>query len=279
MLYVATGGPGGRELPAGKRRDVAGALRVGLAAATTAAAVNLPFMLAGFRGWMASFDFQASRGVDIAVNSIWYWGLQPLFPPLNKQIPGQSMDYYKWFPDRSESFQEAVQILSPILILVMFAVASLLGWKVYQRTGTYPWVGVSAAMICGFLLLHKVHSPQYTLWLLPMFVLLRVRWQWVAAFLLTDLALGIGIFRYVYALLVHGGHQLYDGYAGQATMVGVWGGAALLIALFFAFISAHNIAEETSQGFLDADDTAREKVHRHISASQKRSSSAIHRDT
>ena len=40
--------------------------------------------------------------------------------------------------------------------------------------GPYPWVPVSAAMLCGFLLLHKVHSPQYTLWLVPMFVLLRV---------------------------------------------------------------------------------------------------------
>ena len=55
-------------------------------------------------------------------------------------------------------------------------------------------------MLCGFLLLHKVHSPQYTLWLLPFFVLLRVRWGWVVAYLVADLAMYVGIFRLFYLL-------------------------------------------------------------------------------
>ena len=50
-------------------------------------------------------------------------------------------------------------------------------------------------MLCGFLLLHKVHSPQYTLWLVPFFVLLRVPWGWVVAYLVADLAMDVGIFR------------------------------------------------------------------------------------
>ncbi|NED63582.1 hypothetical protein G3I15_21870, partial [Streptomyces sp. SID10244] len=64
----------------------------------------------------------------------------------------------------------------PILIGAAFATAVYLGWREYRRDGLYPWIGVSASMLAGFMLFHKVHSPQYTLWILPFFVLLKVRW-------------------------------------------------------------------------------------------------------
>ncbi len=87
-------------------------------------------------------------------------------------------------------------------------------------------------MLCGFMLFHKVHSPQYTLWLLPMLILLRVPWGLVAAYLLADLAIGIGIFRWFAAT------------AGETDMalpltlvhIGVWGRAVLLVVLFFVFL-------------------------------------------
>ena len=37
---------------------------------------------------------------------------------------------------------------------------------------------------------------------------------------------------------------IYDGFAAQAVMIGVWGRAALLIALFFAFLAAKPAFEE-----------------------------------
>ncbi len=61
-----------------------------------------------------------------------------------------------------------------------FALALWLGWRRYGREGVYPWIGVSASMLCAFVLLHKVHSPQYTLWLLPFLVLLRIPGRWSA---------------------------------------------------------------------------------------------------
>jgi hypothetical protein len=91
-------------------------------------------------------------------------------------------------------------------------------------------------MLCGFLLLHKVHSPQYTLWLLPFFVLVQVPWPLVAAYLLADLAMGIGIFRWYYQLHAGLPSGIYDGFAAQAVTVGVWGRAALLLALFVVFL-------------------------------------------
>jgi len=226
MLYVATGGPGGRELPAGRRWNVRGALLVGLTAIGTVVAVNLPFMLIGFRGWAASYTFQELRTVDITTNSIWFWGFRPFSDPSNVR------------------FQHLVDILSPTLILVSFVVACLLGWRRYKVEGCYPWVAVSAAMLCGFLLFHKVHSPQYTLWLVPMFALVRVRAVWIVLYYLADIAMGIGIFRYYYAITFNRPYGIYDGLAAQATALGVWGRAALLAVLFFAFLLAPSTVEE-----------------------------------
>jgi hypothetical protein len=223
MLYVLTGGRDGREFAGRLRRrayDWLGAVRVGVVALGTAVLVNVPFALVGFEGLKASFTFQLQRKADITTNSIWFWGLRPYSDPDNEPV------------------QQLIGVLSPTLMLVSFVIACALGWRRYVKEGTYPWAAVSAAMLCGFLLLHKVHSPQYTLWLVPMFVLLRIRWGWILAYFLADLAMGIGIFRWYYEIFYgkHGG--IYDGLAAQAVMVGVWGRAVLLVGLFYAFLVA-----------------------------------------
>jgi uncharacterized membrane protein len=194
------------------------ALRVALAAAGTVILVNLPFAVAGYEGWRASFTFQELRKVDLTTNSIWYWGFRPESEPDNV------------------AFQAVINWLSPGLVLLSFAVAAIVGWWRWRRDGVYPWVAVSAAMLCGFLLLHKVHSPQYTLWLLPFFVLLQVPWRWVIGYLIVDLLMGVGIFRWFYALKTGVGIGIYEGFAAQAVAMGVWGRATLLVVLFVVFL-------------------------------------------
>ncbi|WP_433290633.1 glycosyltransferase family 87 protein [Pseudonocardia sp. CA-142604] len=194
------------------------ALRVALAAAGTVILVNLPFAVAGYEGWRASFTFQELRKVDLTTNSIWYWGFRPESEPDNV------------------AFQAVINWLSPGLVMLSFAVAAAVGWWRWRRSGVFPWVAVSAAMLCGFLLLHKVHSPQYTLWLLPFFVLLQVPWRWVVGYLIVDLMMGIGIFRWFYALKTGVGIGIYEGFAAQAVAIGVWGRAALLVVLFVVFL-------------------------------------------
>ena len=93
-------------------------------------------------------------------------------------------------------------------------------------------------MLCGFLLLHKVHSPQYTLWLLPFFVLLRVRWGWITAYLIADLAMYVGIFRLFYLLNAGADAGIFAGLTAQVVVIGVWGRAALLVGLFVVFLRA-----------------------------------------
>lgn len=195
--------------------DVRGAVRVCFAAAGTAVLANLPFAVLGYQGWRGSIEFQRQREADITTNSIWYWGFRPI--------------------SDSDGFQATVDVVSPLLVLASFAVALALGWRRYRSEGTYPWVAVSAAMLCGFLLLHKVHSPQYVLWLLPFFVLLQVRWEWIAAYLVADAAMGIGIFRWFYVSGNGLPAGIGDGLDAQAVVVGVWGRAALLVALFVVF--------------------------------------------
>jgi hypothetical protein len=200
--------------------DWRGAVRVPVAAGVTAVLANLPFAVVGYEGWRASFTFQELRKVDITTNSIWYWGFRPYSETTNL------------------AFQSAVDRLSPTLVLLSFAVAAVVGWWRWRREGgAYPWIGVSAAMLCGFLLLHKVHSPQYTLWLLPFFVLLRVRWGWIVGYLVADLAMGVAIFRLFY--LLNGGMDagVFAGFTTQAVMIGVWGRAALLVGLYLVFLT------------------------------------------
>ncbi|WP_082393380.1 glycosyltransferase family 87 protein [Nocardia arizonensis] len=213
-VYVLTRGRSRAEM---RPLDVRGALLSAAAAVVTIVAVNLPFALAGYDGWRASITFQQMRQADITTNSIWYWGLRPLF--------GTDAE--------SESaFQQTVSIASPALILASFALAMWLGWRRYSVTGGYPWVGVSGAMLCGFLLFHKVHSPQYTLWLIPFLVLLAVPWSLIGGYLLADAAVGVGVFRYFHAITVGDPVEAVQ----SVVQFGVWGRALLLVVLFVVFV-------------------------------------------
>jgi uncharacterized membrane protein len=198
-----------------RRRGGLDAARVVLVSAVVAVLVNLPFVLAGPDGWAASITFQLIRPVDITSNSIWFWWFRPLSDPTDT------------------AFQSVVGVLSPVLILASFAVALFVGWR---RRGDFPLLAVSGAMLCGFLLLYKVDSPQYTLWLLPFLVLLPVRWGWLVGYFVVDVVLYLGVFRWYYAIENRLPDDIYNTVAAQAVVAGVWGRAALLASLFVVFL-------------------------------------------
>jgi len=87
-------------------------------------------------------------------------------------------------------------------------------------------------MLCGFLLFHKVHSPQYTLWLIPFLVVLAVPWPVVWSYLVADIAIGVGVFRYFYAMGTGHSVELME----AVVRFGVWGRASLLVFLFVLFL-------------------------------------------
>ena len=170
--------------------------------------VNGLFLLANPRGWWAPYAFQADRGADVTSNSIWYWGLPSLTT-------------------------DQLNHLIPVLLAIGTAVASVAGWRIAQRVGAFPFVQVCGSLLALFLLTNKAHSPQYALWLLPFFCLVRLRWGWIAAYLVFDALLYVGLFRWYYAL----GSDAPDyGLPYQALVLGIWGRAAMLGLLFVWFL-------------------------------------------
>ena len=188
-------------------RDRGGAGRATGAFVLVTLGVNLPFLLANPAGWWAPYAFQKERAADITSNSIWFWGL----------------------PDLSVN---DLNRLVPVLLAAAFVAAAAYGSRRAAAEGAYPFLQVSGAMLAAFLLLNKAHSPQYALWLLPFFALLRLRWGWFTAYMCFDALLYVGLFHW-YDDLSHGRDF---GIAKQMLVLGVWGRAVMLALLFVAFL-------------------------------------------
>jgi len=184
------------------------------------ALINLPFMVAGWRGWWASFQFQWSRPIDMTTNTIWFWLFRPYSNSGNEVVQGR------------------LALAATVATLLGLLLAVGVGWLRFRRDRVYPWLPVCAAMLAAYLLANKVHSPQFVLWLLPFFVLLRIRAGWILAYFVADAAIGIGFFRWQY--LINSGlpDTTWDALSPQAVLIGVWGRVALLIALFVVFSRA-----------------------------------------
>ena len=185
------------------RSDLAGALRTAAVGLVAVVAVNLPFVLAGREGWAATYAFQSARAADSSSNSVWYW-----------VQPGLTT--------------EQLNVLVPVLVVAAALVAAAWGVVRARREGDYPVVQVCAAALVAFLLVNKVSSPQYTLWLLPFFALLRVHWGWWAAFTVADALVYVGVFRWFSALVSRTDPALPE----AVLRAGVWSKSALLLVLF-----------------------------------------------
>ncbi|BDH59803.1 membrane protein [Tsukamurella sp. PLM1] len=217
VLYVLTygrdgtvglpDGPGRRARIDWRALDWPGAAATAATAVVVAVAINVPFMVFGFEGWRASLKFQELRTADLSTNSIWYWGVLKAF-------------------DDPKQYDDFVGALSPLLIVVSIAAVLVAGLVSYRRTGVYPWLGVSGAMLAAFMLFHKVHSPQYVLWLLPFFILLKVDWRLIAAYLLFDLSLELTVWNY---FSEHAANTPITWWVQWGVWIGVWGRAALLV--------------------------------------------------
>ena len=202
--------------------DVRGALMIGGAPRSPpSSSVNLPFALISYEGWRASFTFQENRQADITTNSIWYWGLRPLFGPVADDVPLPAYD-------------QTVSLLSPLLILrvVRARHASRLAavptrrHLPVDRRQRRDAVRIPAAAQGAFAAVHAVAHAV----LRPA----HVPWGIVAAYLVADLSMGIGIFKYFGALAAQTDASTFE----VLVKFGVWGRAGLLVVLFFVFLRA-----------------------------------------
>jgi Mannosyltransferase (PIG-M) len=229
-LWLGTGGwrpAAGLSHPVRARWLTAAAFAAGTAGVFLL--INLPFMILGWTGWWASFQFQWSRPIDLTTNTIWFWGARPYSDSANLAV------------------QHDLAMAATISTFSALLLVCALGFLRLRRDKGYPWLQVCAAMVCGYLLFNKVHSPQFALWLLPFFVLLRIRAGWILAYFVADAAIGIGFFRWQYLIGSGMPSGSYDALSPQLVLIGVWGRAALLIALAVVFLRARVVQVPASR--------------------------------
>jgi uncharacterized membrane protein len=190
------------------KRDVKAAGRVIASGIGTFAAINLPFVIASPAGWWATYEFHSLRTGNF--DSIWYLGWPRAAP-------------------------ETINLVAAALVFVFFASAVAYGWVRARREQVFPFLQVGAALVASFMLWNKVHSPQYTLWILPFFVLLGVRLVWWFAYTVVDLMVYVGVFRWFYDFLYRGEDFTL---AKKMMIAGVWGRALLLALLVAVFLKS-----------------------------------------
>ena len=197
-----------------RKHDVNRAVIVGGLGTATLLAINLPFALANFEGWYATYEFHSLRLGNF--DSIWNLGFPSLTAPQLNLVTGA-------------------------LTVAAFVGALVVGWLRSRGGRPYPFIEVSAALVTAFLLFGKVHSPQYTLWLLPFFVLTAVSIGWWVAYSLVDLAVYVGVFRWFYDYSYEGEDFTFF---KKLMISGVWGRAALLAILFVVFLRSRGVAPQ-----------------------------------
>ena len=202
VLYVA------------RKRDLSAAVTAGGLGVATLLSINLPFAIANFDGWFATYEFHSLRLGNF--DSIWNLG----------------------FPSLTSS---QLNLWTGALTVAAFIGALVVGWIRSRDGRLYPFLEVSAALVTAFLLFGKVHSPQYTLWLLPFFVLTSVGVGWWIAYSLVDLAVYVGVFRWFYDFSYEGQDFTFF---KKLMITGVWGRAALLAILFVVFLRARRISPQ-----------------------------------
>ncbi len=143
--------------------------------------INLPVALAWFRGWTEFFDLNRTRPAD--PDSIWY----------------VVMYFTGWqgFDGRLADGQVPVVLDTVVAVLMLAAFAGLA--VLALRAPRPPQVAELAFLtVAAFLLLNKVWSPQYSLWLVPLAVLALPRWRLLLAWMAVDALVWVPrMFQYV----------------------------------------------------------------------------------
>jgi uncharacterized membrane protein len=112
--------------------------------------VNLPALVTGAAAWKVFWTFNSERGADLG--SLWL---------LADQL-GLHGDTHR------------INLVSGLVFGLACLAILVLGLRATQR----PRVAqVAFLVVAAFLVVNKVYSPQYVLWLLPLAVLARPRWR------------------------------------------------------------------------------------------------------
>ena len=131
-----------------------------LAAVGAWAAVNLPVAVLAPDNWAWFFVFSRSRGAN--PESLW-------------NIATHLSDGSLFDGPLAEG--EIPAVLNAVVTVTLLVLGAGVAWLVLAAPVRPRVAQVAFLLLAGFLLLNKVWSPQYSLWLLPLAVLARPRWR------------------------------------------------------------------------------------------------------
>jgi uncharacterized membrane protein len=151
-----------------RRRHFGTAARTIGAAVGCWALVNLPVALAYGTGWWEFFRLNGTRPADI--DSL-YFGISYFtgWPGFDGPLTGQ-----------------APVVLNTVSAALFVACCAAIGVLVWRAPRTPRIASIAFLVVAAFLLVNKVWSPQYSLWLVPLAVLALPRWRLLLAWMLVD---------------------------------------------------------------------------------------------
>ncbi len=152
-----------------RRRDTRPAVRTVTAALATWAVVNAPVAVGATTGWLEFFRLNTTRPADpdSLYNVVSYLSGWPGF-------------------DGPLGFNQPPTVLNVVSGLLF--VGCCIGIAVLVRRAPRPprLAAVCFLLLAAFLLVNKVWSPQYSLWLVPLAVLALPRWRLLLAWMVLD---------------------------------------------------------------------------------------------
>ncbi|WP_406735152.1 glycosyltransferase 87 family protein [Streptomyces sp. NBC_01108] len=153
---------------AGKWREL------GLAALGTAASwlvVNLPVMAFAPEGWNKFYTFSEERGIDFG--SFWL---------IITQRTGNTIE---------------VSTVNDLSILLMLVLCAAIGALTLMAPRRPRFAQLAFLVVAAFILVNKVYSPQYVLWLIPLAALARPRWRDFLIWQACEVMYFLGIWMYL----------------------------------------------------------------------------------
>jgi uncharacterized membrane protein len=152
-----------------RRRDSGPAVRTAGTALLTCAAINAPVALVYTPGWWEFFRLNTDRPAD--PDSLWY-----------------VISYFTGWPGfDGELAPGQVPTVLNAVVAALFLVTCA-GVAVLSRRAPRPprLASLAFLVVAAFLLVNKVWSPQYSLWLVPLAVLALPRWRLLLAWMTLD---------------------------------------------------------------------------------------------
>lgn len=203
------------------------------AAAGSFVLVNLPFAIINRAGWWAPWKFQSTRFPNFETS--WYNIFRHASPHFGKNF------WVNTFPGFTSYASAGLFVVG--IAWLLFAEA--------RRARIRPYA-TSMAILLIWLLTAKVYSPQYSLWILPFFVLVDIPWPGFAAFTLTDAAVWFGVSRFFLAYPPTGSPAELAHWATVLEIL-VWVRyAALILVIWMTRRADENVLEQPSGGMLEA---------------------------